>query len=145
MVFVLRKAGRHVTLCHQDKTGKAVTLGHCREEQMKELETKIRQFVEAREWDRFHSPKNLAMALSVEAAELMEHFQWLTQTESLNLSQGKKEEVRDELGDILIYLVQIARKLEIDLVQAAHQKVAKNILKYPTDRVRGKASKYTEY
>ncbi len=112
---------------------------------MKELELKIKQFVEEREWDRFHSPKNLAMALSVEVAEMMEHFQWLTEAESRDLTEAKREQVKDELGDTLIYLVQLARKLNIDLVEAARQKVAKNVLKYPVNRVRGKALKYTEY
>lgn len=112
---------------------------------MKELTQKIKQFVEERDWDRFHSPKNLAMALSVEVAEVVEHFQWLSEAESMGLSDEKKAEVRDELGDILIYLVQLSSKLGIDLIEAAHQKVAKNALKYPRERVRGKALKYSEY
>lgn len=112
---------------------------------MKELENKIRHFVEQRDWDRFHTPKNLAMALSVEVAEVVEHFQWVSEAESRELSEEKTDQVRDELGDILIYLVQLSRKLGIDLIEAAHQKVAKNKLKYPAGRVRGKALKYTEY
>lgn len=112
---------------------------------MKDLAQKIKQFVEERDWDRFHSPKNLAMALSVEVAEVVEHFQWLSEAESMGLSDGKKAEVRDELGDILIYLIQLSRKLGIDLIEAAHQKVDKNALKYPMERVRGKALKYSEY
>ncbi|MEK6777105.1 MAG: nucleotide pyrophosphohydrolase [bacterium] len=112
---------------------------------MKELTQKIKQFVEERDWDRFHSPKNLAMALSVEVAEVVEHFQWLSEAESMGISDEKKTEVRDELGDILIYLVQLSSKLGIDLIEAAHQKVDKNALKYPRERVRGKALKYSEY
>ncbi|NCP03621.1 MAG: nucleotide pyrophosphohydrolase [Nitrospirae bacterium CG_4_9_14_3_um_filter_53_35] len=112
---------------------------------MKDLAQKIQQFVEERDWDRFHSPKNLAMALSVEAAEVVEHFQWLTEAESMELPDEKRAEIRDELGDVLIYLVQLSRKLGIDLVDAAHRKVDKNALKYPKERVRGKALKYSEY
>ena len=112
---------------------------------MKDLAQKIKQFVEERDWDRFHSPKNIAMALSVEVAEVVEHFQWLSEAESMELSDEKRAEIQDELGDILIYLVQLSRKLGIDLVEAGHQKVAKNALKYPKERVRGKALKYSEY
>lgn len=112
---------------------------------MKELERKIERFVAERDWDRFHSPKNLVMALSVEVAELMEHFQWLTESESRRLDEEKEAQVRDEIGDIMVYLVQLSRKLGIDPVQAAHHKVARNIARYPAERVRGKALKYTEY
>jgi NTP pyrophosphatase (non-canonical NTP hydrolase) len=112
---------------------------------MKELEQKIKRFVEERDWERFHSPKNLAMALSVEAAEVVEHFQWLSEEESMEIPEKKREEIGDEIGDILIYLVQLSRKLGIDPVQAAHKKVEKNNLKYPKEQVRGKALKYTAY
>ena len=84
-----------------------------------ELKTRLRKFADERDWQQFHSPKNLAMALIVEAAELVEHFQWLTQDESRTLTPEKKAAVRAELADILIYLVRIADKLEIDLYQAA--------------------------
>ena len=112
---------------------------------MHELIKKIKQFREERDWDRYHSPKNLAMALSVEAAELVEHFQWLTQQESRNLPDDKLDQVRDEIGDILIYLANLSEKLGIDPVQAAHDKIEKNQLKYPAAIVRGKLSKYSEY
>ena len=109
------------------------------------LRDKLRNFVAERDWDQFHSPKNLAMALSVEAAELMEHFQWLTEAESHRLPPEKLEEVRDEMADVLVYLVRLADKLEVDLLAAAAQKIEKNALKYPAARVRGSMKKYSDY
>ena len=103
---------------------------------MQELIKKIKQFRQERDWDQYHSPKNLVMALSVEVAELVEHFQWLTQEESRNLSDDKLAQVRDEIGDILIYLANISEKLGIDPVQAAHGKIAKNQVKYPAETVK---------
>ena len=108
---------------------------------MHELIKKIKQFREERDWDQYHSPKNLVMALSVEVAELVEHFQWLTQEESRNLPEDKLDQVRDEIGDILIYLANLSEKLGIDPVQAAHDKIEKNQLKYSAAIVRGKHSK----
>jgi len=110
-----------------------------------DLRDAIRAFVEERDWEQFHSPKNLAMALSVEVAEVVEHFQWLTDEQSQNLPPEKLAEVRDEIGDVMIYLIELADKLGIDLVEAAKAKVAINGQKYPADLVKGKASKYTEY
>ena len=112
---------------------------------MHELIKKIKKFRQERDWDRYHSPKNLVMALSVEVAELVEHFQWLTQEESRNLPDDKLDQVRDEIGDILIYLANLSEKLGIDPVQAAHAKIEKNQIKYPAGTVRGKHSKYSEY
>ncbi|RMG73802.1 MAG: nucleotide pyrophosphohydrolase [Nitrospirae bacterium] len=115
---------------------------------MKELETlrdALREFARERDWDRFHSPKNLSMALIVEAAELVEHFQWLTQAESLALSEDKLQKVKEELADILIYLVRLADKLGVDLIEEAHKKIEKNSRKYPKELVKGRADKYTEY
>jgi len=109
------------------------------------LRDKLRKFVAERDWDQFHSPKNLASALSVEAAELLEHFQWLTETESLRLPPEKLAQVRDEMADVLVYLVRLADKLEVDLLDAAAQKMAKNAKKYPADQVRGSMKKYTDY
>jgi dCTP diphosphatase len=110
-----------------------------------ELRDKLRAFTREREWDRYHTPKNLAMALIVEAAELAEHFQWLTPEESQSLRDGgKREEIRDELADVLIYLVELADALEVDLVAAAQDKIAKNALKYPVEKARGNAKKYDE-
>lgn len=104
-----------------------------------------RRFAAERDWDQFHSPKNLAAALSVEAAELLEHFQWLPEAESARLAPEKLEAVREELADVLLYLVRLADKLDVDLVAAAQAKMAKNALKYPAERVRGSSRKSTEY
>ncbi|MCX7174875.1 MAG: nucleotide pyrophosphohydrolase [Proteobacteria bacterium] len=95
------------------------------------LRDTLREFAAARGWRDFHTPKNLAMALIVEAAELVEHFQWATPDESRSLSPEKAAEVRDEVADVLIYLVEIADVLDIDLIAAARAKIAKNALKYP--------------
>ena len=112
---------------------------------MNALRDALRQFAAERDWDQFHSPKNLAMALSVEAAELLEHFQWLTEAESHRLAPEKLGQVRDEMADVLVYLVRLADKLEVDLLEAAARKIEKNALKYPAARVRGSMKKYTEY
>jgi NTP pyrophosphatase (non-canonical NTP hydrolase) len=112
---------------------------------MQELIRKVRQFREARDWGQYHSPKNLALALIVEAAELAEHFQWLTQEESFDVAQSKREAVKDEIGDVLIYLVNLADRCGIDPLQAAYDKIEKNETKYPTEKVRGKHNKYNEY
>ena len=112
---------------------------------MHELIKKIKKFRQERDWDQYHSPKNLVMALSVEVAELVEHFQWLTQEESRNLPDDKLDQVRDEIGDILIYLANLSEKLGIDPVQAAHDKIEKNQIKYPAEIVKGKHKKYREY
>ena len=112
---------------------------------MEDLRDAIRTFIEERDWEQFHSPKNLAMALSVEAAEILEHFQWLTEEQSENLPPEKLAEVREEIGDVMIYLTELADKLGIDPVEAAKAKVEINGRKYPADLVKGKASKYTEY
>jgi NTP pyrophosphatase (non-canonical NTP hydrolase) len=109
------------------------------------LAQQLREFAEARDWDQFHAPKNLAMALAVEAAELLEHFQWLTEEQSRQLEPAALAEVRLEAADVFIYLVRLADKLGIDLVQAAHEKLRLNEQKYPVERVRGDARKYTEY
>ena len=112
---------------------------------MDDLLRDIRAFIAERDWDQFHSPKNLSTALVVEAAELAEHFQWLTQEQSRDLSPEKMSEVADEIGDVFIYLIELADKFGIDPVEAARQKMEKNALKYPADKVRGKALKYHEY
>jgi dCTP diphosphatase len=110
-----------------------------------ELRDRLRTFAAERDWDQFHSPKNLAMALIAEAAELIEHFQWLTESESRRLPPEKKQEVADELADVLVYLVRIADKLDIDLLAAVAAKLARNAAKYPAAKVKGSAKKYTEY
>ena len=96
-----------------------------------QLRDELREFCKARDWQRYHTPKNLAMAMIVEAAELVEHFQWATPEESLALSAEKHAAVRDEVADTFIYLLELAEVLGIDLIQAAHDKMAKNALKYP--------------
>jgi NTP pyrophosphatase (non-canonical NTP hydrolase) len=109
------------------------------------LKGRLREFAKERDWDQFHSPKNLSMALIAEAAELIEHFQWLTQEQSSNLPGDKLKEVEQELADILIYLVRIADKLGIDLIEAGHRKVDINKTKYPSSQVKGSARKYSDY
>src|ERR687894_205972 len=101
--------------------------------------------IKERDWEQFHSPKNLAMALSVEVAEVVEQFQWLTEDQSRNLPPEKLAEIREEIGDVMIYLTELADKLGIDPVEAAKAKVTINGHKYPSDLVKGNASKYTEY
>lgn len=98
-------------------------------------------FANEREWEQFHSPKNLAMALSVESAELLEHFQWITEEESRQLKRAKIIEISEEVADVQIYLLMIADKLGIDLISAVEAKIEKNRLKYPPDEVRGSAIK----
>jgi dCTP diphosphatase len=110
-----------------------------------DLRSTISAFIQERDWEQFHSPKNLAMALSVEVAEIVEHFQWLTEEESRNLPPEKLAKIREEIGDVMIYLTEFADKLAIDPVEAAKSKVTINGQKYPADLVKGKASKYTEY
>ena len=110
-----------------------------------QLQQQLREFAAARDWDQFHSPKNLSMALIAEAAELVEHFQWLTEAQSHALPEKKRVEVEMELADIFVYLLRIADKLNVDLLDAAHKKLKLNAEKYPADKVRGSAKKYTEY
>ena len=105
----------------------------------------VRQFVIERDWDQFHTPKNLSSALSVEAAELLEHFQWLQSGQPDELGPGKLAEVRHEMADVLVYLVRLADKLDVDLMAAVEEKMVLNRAKYPADKVRGDARKYDEY
>lgn len=111
---------------------------------LNEIKLRLREFAEARDWDQFHSPKNLSMALSAEVAEILEYFQWLTEEESNNLPQNKLDEVKTELADTLIYLIRLSDKLDIDLLAAAKNKIELNKLKYPVDKAKGNAKKYTE-
>ena len=111
---------------------------------MKELTEKIRAFARDRDWEQFHSSKNLAMALSVEVAEVVEHFQWLTQEESRRPDPARLEEIRQEIGDVMIYLVRLADQLGIDPLQAADEKIQINEKKYPVEKSRGLAAKYTD-
>jgi dCTP diphosphatase len=110
-----------------------------------DLTARTLQFARERDWEQFHSPKNLAMALAGEAGELLEHFQWLTEQQSQDLAADKTDAVALELADILIYLVRLAERLDVDLVEAANRKVAINEARYPRDRVRGDARRAAEY
>ena len=112
---------------------------------LRTLQERLAAFAAARDWEQFHSPKNLAMALSVEAAELVEEFQWLTDEQSRNLDADRRERVRLELADVFSYLLRMADRLDVDLLRAAADKIALNEQKYPAERVRGQARKYTDY
>lgn len=109
------------------------------------LRLRIREFARARDWERFHTPKNLVMALSVEASELLEPFQWLTAEQSQQLAPEQHEAVRQEIADVLIYLTRLADLLEIDLLDAAADKLALNARKYPVERSHGNATKYSDF
>lgn len=109
------------------------------------LQVRLREFARERDWDQFHSPKNLAMALIAEAAELVEHFQWLTEAQSAQLSAEKLREVEQELADVFLYLLRLADRLKVDLLAAAAHKIDLNARKYPADKVRGSSKKYNEY
>jgi dCTP diphosphatase len=111
---------------------------------LSQLAAALRDFAAERDWEPFHSPKNLASALSVEAAELLEHFQWLTEEESRHLSPDKREAVALEAADVLLYLIQLTDKLGIGLVAAAERKLEINRLRYPAEAARGTNRKYTE-
>lgn len=109
------------------------------------LSRQISAFAQARDWDQFHTPKNLAMALNVEAGELLEHFLWLTPEESASLQPDKKLVVQDELADVFIYLIRLSDKLGVDLYAATERKLAENERRYPVAKARGNARKYTEF
>lgn len=110
-----------------------------------DLTQRLRDFAAERDWDRFHTPKNLAMALTGEAGELAAEFQWLTEGESQALDPERLERVRQEAADVLLYLLRLCDRLEIDLAQAASDKIALNARRYPAERVKGSARNYTEY
>ena len=110
---------------------------------MEELKTKIKAFINERDWEQYHAPKNLAMALSVEAAEIVEIFQWKKGEDPL--SDIEVEQLRQEIGDVLVYLLELADKYNIDIIKAAKDKLILNQKKYPADKVKGRAKKYTEY
>ncbi len=111
---------------------------------MKELMKKLSLFAKERDWEQFHSPKNLSMALAVETGEIMEHFQWLTEKQSRNLDQKTLEKVKDEIADTQIYLARLADQLGIDPITAANEKLIKNANKYPVEKAKGSAKKYTD-
>lgn len=109
-----------------------------------ELRDALRSFAAERDWDQFHSPRNLAAALSVEAAELLEPFQWLTDEQSRDLAPEARAAVEQEIADVLLYLVRLADKLDVDLALAARAKIARNAVKYPVEKARGSSRKYDE-
>lgn len=111
---------------------------------LRDLRDRLRVFAAERDWEQFHTPKNLAAALSVEAAELLEHFQWLTDSQSADLEPAKKARVAEELADVLLYLVRLADRLDVDLMDAALAKIAANAAKYPVEKAKGSMRKYTE-
>ena len=112
---------------------------------LEQLRLRLAEFAEIRDWQQFHSPKNLAMALIAETAELVEHFQWLTEKQSRDLAPEKRSAVSLELADILIYLIRIADQLNVDLIAAATDKIEINEQRYPAEKVRGKAFRAEEY
>ncbi len=112
--------------------------------QISALLERIKIFADERDWQQFHSPKNISMALSVEASELLEHFQWMTQDESRNVSPDKKALIADETADVFLYLLRMCEQMDIDLIKVANQKIDKNALKYPVEKAKGSAKKYTE-
>lgn len=109
-----------------------------------QLRDALRAFSAERDWDQFHSPKNLATALSVEAAELLEVFQWMNEADSRNLDSAAREAASEEIADVLLYLVRLADQLGIDPLEAARRKMADNARKYPVEKARGTSRKYTE-
>ena len=110
-----------------------------------DIRARLRAFADERDWDQFHTPKNLAMALSVEVAELMEHYQWLPTGADSELDEAKRTGIRHELADVLMYLVRLADKSGVDLHAAVLEKMVLNAEKYPAGQVRGDARKYSEY
>ena len=112
---------------------------------LNDLRARIDAFVQERDWAQFHTPKNLAMAMIVEAAELVEQFQWDTPQESQQLTPEKREAVSHELADTFVYLLRIAEVLKIDLIEATNAKIELNAKKYPVEKARGSNARYTEY
>ena len=107
--------------------------------ELMELRDRLRAFAAERDWDQFHTPKNLASALAVEAGELLEHFQWLTEQQSCELASEVKAKVSEELADVLGYVIRLADKLDVDLIDATRRKIEGNAVKYPIDKARGSA------
>lgn len=112
---------------------------------IKQLKERVSRFVKARDWEKFHSPKNLSMAIAIEAAELMEHFQWHYKEEDLKRLKERKSDIENELADILAFILSFSNIYQIDLSKALLRKLKLNARKYPSKLVRGKANKYTEY
>lgn len=115
------------------------------ERNLYDLSQRLAEFARERDWEQFHSPKNLAMALAGESGELLEHFQWLSEPQSAALAADKKDAVALEMADILIYLLRLSERLDIDLLDAAYRKTAINAQRYPVDKVKGDARRADEY
>ena len=141
---IFHQEGSHVSDTVPDKEGDPMSAIN-KIESLESLRDRLRDFAKEREWDQYHTPKNLSMALIAEAAELVEHFQWVEGDKSHLLEDKTRQSVEEELADILIYLVRISDKLEVDLYKAVERKIAINEKKYPAEKVRGSAKKYTEY
>ncbi|HED10287.1 MAG TPA: nucleotide pyrophosphohydrolase [Caldithrix abyssi] len=112
---------------------------------MDRLRDEIARFARERDWEQFHSPKNLAMALSVEVAELLEIFQWLSEKESYQLTEKQLGQLKEEIGDVMTYLTGLAARFNLDPIECAREKMEINKLKYPVERVKGSSKKYNEY
>ena len=112
---------------------------------LNDLKKQLRDFAKEREWDQFHSPKNLVMALSGEVGELTEHFQWLTEVQSTSLDKTTLSDVADEIADVQLYLIRLADKLGVDIIEASNRKIRHNGEKYPVHKAKGSAKKYTQY
>ena len=112
--------------------------------ELESIKLRLREFAKERDWDQFHSPKNFSMAMIVECAELVEHFQWLTDEQSKNLSADTLDEVSLEMADIMIYLIRLADKLDVDLLETVNRKMKLNAEKYPVDKAKGLATKYNK-
>jgi len=115
------------------------------EDPVDDIKLRLRKFVAERDWQQFNTPKNLSMALIAEAGELVEHFQWLTDEQSKNLDNEQLKAVSHELADIFVYLIRLADELNIDLIKATNEKMLINRKKYPAEKVKGSANKYTYY
>lgn len=117
------------------------------ERKISEIKDKIKEFCEARDWDQFHNAKELAIALSIEASELLEIFRWKTpeEVQALFENEKKKEDIEDEMADILYFLVRIAQLYDLDLSEALDRKMEKNERKYPVDKAKGSSKKYNEF
>ena len=112
------------------------------DDSLRRLSAALAEFVEERDWDQFHNPKNLAMALAAEAGELLEHFQWLSEAEADSLEAAQRREVAMEMADILMFLMRLADRLQVDLLGAADEKLDLNRRRYPVEKARGRATKY---
>ena len=112
---------------------------------LEELKSRTAKFIRERDWEQFHTPKNLSMSIAIEAAELMEHFQWMTEEQSTTLSPEELDEIGEEMADIVLYSLSLCNQLGLDLSESVMNKLAKNAEKYPREKVRGKSHKYTYY